>query len=121
MNPKVDRTLRKNLKRLRQLRGVTQKDMGRIAGVAQKTVSNLENPESGITPRLETIVRVASYFSIHPAMLLMEDLSDDSLTDSEVSIMLERFTQLQPEHKRRIMDLIGDYWSLEVQSKQTDS
>lgn len=109
----------RNLKRLRDLEGVTQTKMAKIAGVSQKTISNLENAESITPPRMETISKVANYFSIHPAILIMEDLTDDALTDKQVSVMIERFAQLAPDHKRRIMDLISDLWQLrDHQDKQ---
>ena len=94
MKSKVEETLGKNLRRLRELRGVSQTEMSKIAGVSQKTVSNLENRETEVSPKLQTIIRVADYFKVHPGILLTADLTDDSLTNREVSLMLERFAQL---------------------------
>lgn len=113
MRQQVEKTLGRNLKRLRELKGVSQEKMGKIAGISQKTVSNLENQQSIISPKLGTLISVAEYFHIHPGILVMADLTDDSLTSKEVSEMLEKFTQLEPAHQRRIMDLIGDYWAME--------
>lgn len=114
MRQQVEKTLGQNLRRLRELKGVSQEKMGKIAGVSQKTVSNLENQQSIVSPKLSTLISVAEYFHIHPGILVMTDLTDDSLTNKEVSEMLEKFTQLAPPHQRRIMDLIGDYWAMEV-------
>jgi len=119
MEQRVKKTLGENLFKLRKLKGVSQTAMGNIARISQKTVSNLERAQSESLPNLQTLIYVAEYFKIHPGVLLMADLTDDTLTDSEVSLMLERFAQLSVPHKRRIMDLIGDYWSLEA--KQTDA
>lgn len=121
MKQTIEKTLGRNLRRLRDLKGVSQTEMARIAGVSQKTVSNLENEQSVVSPKLQTLISVGEYFKIHPGVLLMTDLTDDSLTDSEVSLMLERFAQLEVPHKRRIMDLIGDYWAMEAkQSHPTE-
>lgn len=118
MKRQVERTLGRNLKRLRNLKAISQEKMGKIAGVSQKTVSNLESEDDLVTPNLATIISVAEFFGIHPGILMMTDLTDDSLTNKEVSEMLEKFTQLSPPHQRRIMDLIGDYWTMEVKGQQ---
>lgn len=112
MRTSYEQIFGRNVRRLRELKKVNQEKMGRIAGVSQKTISNLESPDSDISPQMKTVAEVADYFEIHPAMLIMSDITDDSLTDSEVSVMIERFAQLAPEHKRRIMDLIDDLWQL---------
>lgn len=112
MDRKMELVLGRNLLRLRQLQNVPQTKMAKIAGVSQKTISNIENANSGVSPKLQTICQVADYFGIHPSVLLIDNLTDDALTDKSVSLMLQRFVQLAPEHKTRIMDLIGDLWKL---------
>ena len=112
MRNSYEEILGRNLKRLRLLRGVTQSKMAGIAGVSQKTISNLENADSMTSARMETVTKVAEYFSVHPAVLMMDHITDDTLTDTEVSVMVERFAQLSAEHKRRIMDMINDLWML---------
>lgn len=116
MRNSYEKIFGRNVKRLRELQKINQAEMARIAGVSQKTISNLENAESMTSPQMKTVAKVAEYFSIHPAILIMEDLTDDSLTDKEVSLMLQRFAQLSPSHKRRIMDLISDLWQLRDQT-----
>lgn len=118
MRKQVEKTLGRNLRRLRELKGVSQEKMGVIAGVSQKTVSNLESEQSIVSPKLSTLISVAEYFQIHPGILVMTDLTDNSLTNREVSEMLEKFVQLSPPHQRRLMDLIGDYWQMETKNAQ---
>lgn len=115
---KLQNVLGRNLKRLRALRGdISQRNMARIAGVSQKTISNLEVPDGAISPRLVTIEEVADYFDIHPSILLMEDVTDDALTDREVSKMVVAFAQLPSKRKRQILDLIDDFSKIDQKTE----
>ena len=105
--------LAKNLKRLRELQGKSQRQMATIAKVSQKTISNLELVDSGQAPKLTTIEYVADYFKLHPSLLLMDGLSDEALTDSEVSKMIEQFARLPMKRKKQIMELVSDFTKLD--------
>ncbi len=110
---KAQAVLARNIKRLRALQGKSQRDMSLIAGVSQKTISNLEWPESPISPKLSTVEAVARYFRIHPAILLLDGVTDDSLTDRKVGMMIEQFASLTERRKRQIIELIDDFNSIE--------
>lgn len=105
--------LAKNVKRLRKLQSKSQRQMSDQAGVSQKTISNLETEDSPVSPKLATVSAVANYFKIHPAMLLIEGVTDDALTDSQTKRMVESFARLPERRKRQVMDLIEDYSKLQ--------
>lgn len=109
----IQAVLARNAKRLRALQGKSQRDMSLLAGVSQKTISNLEWPESPISPKLSTVEAIARYFKLHPAILLMDGITDDVLTDREVGAMIETFAALPQRRKRQIMDLIADLGSIQ--------
>jgi transcriptional regulator with XRE-family HTH domain len=108
----IQSVLARNAKRLRTLQGRSQRDMAMIAAVSQKTISNLETPDSQISPKLSTVAAIARYFRIHPAIMLMDGITDDALTDVELGSMIEQFAGLPQRRKRQIMDLISDLSSL---------
>lgn len=112
MTKGVQAILARNAKRLRVLKGKSQRDMSLSAGVSQKTISNLEWPESPISPKLSTVEAVARYFKLHPAILLIDDVPDDALTDRDLGAMIEDFVSLPHRRKRQIMDLIADFKSI---------
>ena len=110
---KLQNVLASNLKRLRILKGVSQERLAEIIDVAQKTISNLEVEDQPISPKLNTIEKVAQYFGLHPSIMLMDGITDDALTDESVKYMCERFAALPPHRKQQIMGLIDDFAQLE--------
>lgn len=113
MTATVQAVLAENAYRLRTLKRKSQKEIADIAGVSQKTISNLEMPDSPISPKLATIEAIAKAFGLHPAVLLLEGVTDDALTDKHVGTMIEQFARLPARRKRQIMELISDYTRLE--------
>jgi len=105
----IQSVLARNAKRLRILQGKSQREMSALAGVSQKTISNLEWAESPISPKLSTVEAVATYFRLHPAILLLDGISDEALTDRHVGLMIEQFAKLPEGRKRQIMSLVNDF------------
>jgi len=101
--------LANNVKRLRALQGKSQREMALLAGVSQKTISNLEFDASPVSPKLSTVESIARYFKLHPSVLLLDGVTDDALTDRQVGVMIERFAALPERRKRQIIDLIDDF------------
>lgn len=111
--PKIQTVLANNARRLRVLMRKTQKEISVMAGISQKTISNLETPDSPVSPKLATIEAVASGFKLHPAMLLLDGITDDALTDRQVGLMIEQFARLPEHRKKQVMELIADFTRLE--------
>jgi transcriptional regulator with XRE-family HTH domain len=59
------------LRRLRRARALSQRDLARITGIAQDTISQLETGKREAQPR--TIRRLAEALSIEPTTLMKED------------------------------------------------
>lgn len=60
-----------NIKRLRESHGLTQSQLGKIAGVSDKAVSTWEKDEK--KPRMGSVQRMADYFNISKSTLLFDD------------------------------------------------
>jgi len=60
--------LGENIKKLRELRGVTQAELARYVGVGKTTISNYETGYS--TPDTEILTKIADFFSITTDYLL---------------------------------------------------
>lgn len=113
MPKKLQAVLADNAHRLRTLNRKTQKDISVISGLSQKTISNLESPDSPMSPKLVTVEAIAGSFRLHPAILLIDGITDEALTDRQVGLMIEQFAQLPEHRKRQVIALIEDFSNLE--------
>ena len=59
------------LRRLRRARALSQRDLARITGIAQDTISQLETGKREAQPR--TICRLAEALSVEPSTLMKEE------------------------------------------------
>lgn len=93
---KVRETLAKNLERLMKARApaLTQKQLAARSGVSQRTISNMLNPGSGVSPMLENIELIAVAFSLEPWHLLIPDLPDELLRSKTVEKLVQTYAQL---------------------------
>lgn len=67
-----------NLKEARLKKGITQKDVAEIIGVAKSTYSLYES--GGREPSVETIKKIASFLQVSADMLLGVETDDESTT-----------------------------------------
>lgn len=67
-----------NIKSLRERFGLTQQQLGEIAGVSDKAVSTWENDAN--IPRMGAIQKIADYFQINKSEIIEGDLSTKKLT-----------------------------------------
>lgn len=100
-----------NIKILRERYGLSQKELGQIAGVSDKAVSTWEQ---GLKePRMGTIQKLADYFSIRKSDIiedggLMSKRTPSpslSLTQQEET-HIKKYRQLDADGKEEIDDLI---------------
>lgn len=62
MTENIEGVLRENLARYRELRGWTQTELGRRAGIAPASISHFETGQR--TPSLETLLKVADALTV---------------------------------------------------------
>ena len=67
-------TIADNIKRLREQYGLTQAELGDIAGVSDKAVSTWENGTA--EPRMGAIEKIAQHFNITKGSLVDDDLNN---------------------------------------------
>ncbi len=66
-------TIGENIKQLRESHGMTQTELGKIAGVTDKAVSTWEADTK--VPRMEAVQRMADYFEIPKSIILDGDVA----------------------------------------------
>lgn len=90
----------KNIRRLRESRHMTQRELGQIAGVSDKAVSTWENESK--EPRIETVRKIAAFFGVSVDEILKEESASAYYAD------LERMSSaygLTPEQAARRLHL----------------
>lgn len=78
--------VKENIIRLRKLTGVTQEELGKIAGVSRSAVSLWEIGDS--EPRMGSVQSMADYFHIRKANII-EDGGMDNMSISASGILYE--------------------------------
>lgn len=78
--------VKENIIRLRKLTGVTQEELGKIAGVSRSAVSLWEIGDS--EPRMGSVQSIADYFHIRKANII-EDGGMDNMSISASGILYE--------------------------------
>ena len=66
-----------NIKAIRESHGLTQEELGKIAGVTDKAVSTWENEIK--TPRMGAIQKIADYFGVPKSKIIDDEISINNL------------------------------------------
>lgn len=104
----------KNLKTLRQQKGVSQQLLADFVMVSQQSINKYENHK--VEPDIDTIVKIADYFDVSVDYLIgrtdvkhsAEKLNYNDLNISE-SKMINKFRALNDNQKECIINLIDSY------------
>ena len=84
-------TIADNIKRLRDQYGLTQADLGEIAGVSDKAVWTWENGTA--TPRMGAVQKLADHFGITKSSIVDEDDAPEYYLDPEVAAKAQEIYQ----------------------------
>lgn len=102
----------KNIKRLREQHGLTQAELGKIAGVTDKAVSTWENGSAD--PRMGAVQKMADYFGVKKSDIL-DDNDSSSVFDlsSDEQRLLLMFRSLNSLGKNRALQDLEDLAQIE--------
>ena len=79
-----------NIKRLRDKHGLTQAELGEIAGVSDKAVSTWEKDNA--VPRMGAIEKMAAYFGVSKADIIEDiDIPDTYFNEEAKAIAMELY------------------------------
>ena len=74
----------KNLKKLRNNKGITQKKLGKILDLSRNTIAGYEN--EGKEPKYDILIKIAEYFQCTPNDLLDYEKNESIYQVRELSI-----------------------------------
>lgn len=96
--------VKENIIRLRKLTGVTQEELGKIAGVSRSAVSLWEIGDS--EPRMGSVQSIADYFHIRKANII-EDGGMDNMSVSANGILFEvRDDDVLSDEEREVVEIM---------------
>ena len=96
--------VRENVIRLRKLTGVTQEELGRIAGVSRSAVSLWEIGDS--EPRMGAVQSIADHFHIRKANII-EDGGMDNVSISASGVLYEmRDDDILSDDEREVIEIM---------------
>lgn len=106
----LHQTIGNNLKKIRELSGLTQEQVARSIGIERSTYSNYEGGTREIP--YDALERVSNLFGCDPAILF----EDNILTDNEIMATAFRISDLEDEDLKEIAnfkDIIKSYLKME--------
>lgn len=80
-----------NFRFLRHQTAMAQSAVARASGVSQKTISNLENPDSDSTPLVTNVEKLCRYYGVCPSSLLALNFSESGVEPQHFSDMIAHF------------------------------
>lgn len=95
--------VRENIIRLRKLTGVTQEELGRIAGVSRSAVSLWEIGDS--EPRMGSVQSIADHFHIRKANIIEDGGMDSVLMSASGSLYEKIESDVISPDERHLLDL----------------
>lgn len=103
LNPQPSRLIiARNINALREHHKLSQKALGRKAGVSQRTVSNIENPESETTPTTDRVEAVAAAFGLQLFHVAAPLPLDVLLYIGGLNRMIDTFSHIDPAGRETI-------------------
>ena len=104
----------KNLKYLRESKGMSKSDLAKRMKISQSTISRWENNEMGIT--IGNAYDLANVLNISIADLIGKDLTSEKDFNelNEYDVLFNKYKELTPEDKELIKNII------EMRKKQID-
>ncbi|MGU3374616.1 helix-turn-helix domain-containing protein [Chryseobacterium sp. M5A1_1a] len=90
-----------NIKKIRQVKGLSQKAFADLLGLNRGVISSYE--EGRAEPKIETILKVASHFSLDLDKLLSETLQSDQLNKVSDADQLMLFPELDLPKETKIL------------------
>lgn len=99
-------TFVKNLRYLIVAKNMTQTELAKLSGVAQKTISNILSVEKGQIPSVETADKLASAFGLAGWHLLMPNLTTELITSMAIEDLISNYVRATDDG-RKVIDTIA--------------
>lgn len=95
-------TFVKNLRYLISAKSMTQTELAKLSGVAQKTISNILSVEKGQIPSVETADKLAQAFGLSGWHLLMPNLTTELIASSAIEDLFRNYVRATDDGRKVI-------------------
>lgn len=92
-----------NIAFLMRAHGWDQTELAKRSGVSQKTISNLINPQTGISPKLDVVESVAQAFSLEAWNLINRDISAEIFKNGRLSHLVDLYAHMTKESQEIVL------------------
>lgn len=99
---KAHETFVKNLRYLISENNVTQTELAKLSGVAQKTISNILSVDKGQIPSVETAEKLAQAFGLSGWHLLMPNLTTELIASPAIEDLVKNYVRATTDGRRVI-------------------
>lgn len=93
----------RNLKKIMDYHGDTQKKLEKRSGVSQKTISNMLNPGDNTAPGLDNVALVAAAYKLKTWHLLLPDAPLDILINQSVEKLVDNYLHIDQESQDTVL------------------
>lgn len=108
------------LRLLRTKHKLSQTRLGEVVQASQQTVAKWEKG-NGSTPELETLVKLADYFSVTTDYLLGRcDAEQSAIQMAPLTVAAHTNTPMTPENEARVKELIQEAFEMYVRKDPKD-
>lgn len=101
--------MKSNLKQLRKIKGVSQKELADIIGVSKAMISMWENNPNEKIPEIR-VKQISDYFNIKESVLFDDDLDTDAFEkkemEEEIKKLEARYTERYQEDLEKVEELV---------------
>lgn len=110
----------KNLKYLREKRGISKNKLGELVGVNQTTIGRWESKE--ITPSIDNVEEVAKVLKVDLPDILIKDLSVNDLDDSydELDVLFNKNKNILNDDDKETIKFIVEKRKKEIDKKNKE-
>ena len=91
-----------NIKFLMDLHNWDQKTLAKKAGISQKTISNMVNPDKGINTQIDNLEKVSNAFKISTWHLMFPYLTREMIEKSQLEHLAEMYSQMDSESRETL-------------------
>jgi len=102
--------IHKNIKKLREEKGLTLEEVGKKIGTTKQTIGRYESGEISNIP-YDRIIQLAECFEVHPGKIMgFEDYPKDTPSfKKEHFLLINLYEELNNENKKTILNMMKFY------------
>lgn len=100
----------KNLKKLRNERGISQRDLADIIMVSQQSINKYEN--HNVEPDIDTLIKMADYFDVSLDYLVGREFNASYLNNNQLNLCREDLLKVKTTMETLLKIIDNQVWNM---------